>query len=152
LQTGSPFWLRLHRVVMVVLQLAHEVPARLAALCKHHTDRRPVSHLIAHSWQNTQIANETVLQRRKLNFPRKTSCVLPRLVNYPHTRRQCSLKRIFSLKSASPLSLSLTRISATNAKREQLLTAQFSLLLKSARALLVININKSAPTPQNLFS
>ena len=34
MQTGSPLWFLRHSVVCVVLQLAHEVPSRRAALCE----------------------------------------------------------------------------------------------------------------------
>lgn len=48
LHTGSPFPLRLHRVVVVVWQFAQQVPARRAADCGKHT--KCLQSFIAIDW------------------------------------------------------------------------------------------------------
>lgn len=48
MHTGSPFWFRRHSVVVVVLQLAQDVPARRAADCSDcwdSTENTQISHL-----------------------------------------------------------------------------------------------------------
>jgi hypothetical protein len=85
---------------MVVLQLAHEVPARLAALCKHHTDRRPVSHLIA----------QIHTQYSKISKDSATNCLLINFNNF-------QISNFRALLWKTPIASRLVHITANNRKR-----------------------------------